>query len=240
MAIIEIAQTLGYHARLLSLSESGIDYQHGVAEVWVPDLGKWVVLDADFNLFYGSPDRPLSATEVRHRLENGITLPSRTGSISPTFPYAGERQLSVERAYRHIEWSFRSDYWSNRYFRGHPNRSDANSLIWLDEATELPFLAFKPTTGDDELANFPVLSYTFVPERYDGANKNLTGRLYVFYPGTRTITLMHERSAEAIELRDAGDYFKVTLPIAKGQNTFTFTVSTHGFSTVRRDFSVFR
>lgn len=237
MALIEVSRALGYHGRLLSLSHEGIGYQHGVAEIWLPDLGKWAVFDADFNLFYGSPREPLSATEISGMLSQKRRLPVVHGRTVPNRTYTNNRVVSVERAYNNIEWAFRNDFWSNQYFRGHPNKSDSNSLIWSGNSTRSNRLTFKRTTSNHQIANFSVLSYAFRPVTHDANSATLAGELALHYPGARRVEIQHQSGAPKLILHESGKQL-VILPVNRGENTYTITIYTDGYSIVRRSFHI--
>lgn len=237
MAVIEVSRALGYHGRLVSLSHEGVGYQHGVAEIWVPDLGKWVVFDADFNLFYGSPTEPLSATEVSETLSRKRELPVVHGRSAPNRPYASNRAFSVERSYNNIEWAFRNDFWSNKYFRGHPNKSDGNSLIWSGNSTRSNRLTYKSTTSDPRIANFSILSYAFKPVSFDRQTATLSGELAIHYPDARSVRLRHQ-SGKIVPLQIDSGSRRVELPIEPGENTYSIMIDTDGYSTVQRPFYI--
>lgn len=239
MAVIEVSRALGYQGRLLSLSHEGVGYQHGVAEIWVPDLGKWVVFDADFNLFYGSPTEPLSATEVSETISLGHPPSIVHGRTPPNRLYTDNRANSVVRAYNNIEWAFRNDYWSNKYFRGHPNKSDSNSLIWVGNSTNSGLLTFKRTTSKPQFANFSVLSYAYTPTFFDQESGTLSGELAIHYPGARSVRVQHQ-AGEFIQPQGTKGSQHIRLPVESGENRYTITIDTDGYSTVRRSFYIVR
>ena len=90
-------------------------------------------------------------------------MPIVQGRNVPGNAYAGGNKRNAELAYKNVEWAFRNDFWSNQYFRGHPNRSDANSVQWTGNRSRSTFLSFKRRLDDSSVANFDVMSYAIVP-----------------------------------------------------------------------------
>ena len=42
--------------------------EHVVNEVWLDDLGKWVMMDVDFDIHYAQSGQPLNALEIHRAL----------------------------------------------------------------------------------------------------------------------------------------------------------------------------
>lgn len=59
------ARARGYTTRMLSLSATGLQFDHAVSEVYLPEYGKWVLFDCDFNLAYRRRGVWLNAYELQ-------------------------------------------------------------------------------------------------------------------------------------------------------------------------------
>ncbi|HTN74932.1 MAG TPA: transglutaminase domain-containing protein [Pirellulaceae bacterium] len=66
---VELAALKGYTARVLGLSPTGGVFAHAVAEIYSPHLGKWIVVDPDFNIAYRRHNIWLSAAELHDAWE---------------------------------------------------------------------------------------------------------------------------------------------------------------------------
>lgn len=55
----------GYTARMVGLSQFGDHWDHAVVEVYLPQLGKWVLIDPDYNLAYQSEGIWCNALELQ-------------------------------------------------------------------------------------------------------------------------------------------------------------------------------
>ena len=72
---VQCCASLGLHARQVSVQwEDGGG--HSVTEVWSNDLGRWVLMDVDFDNHYVRDDVPLNALELHH-----AWLERKTGDI---------------------------------------------------------------------------------------------------------------------------------------------------------------
>jgi hypothetical protein len=142
MSFVQITASLGYQARLLSLYDSNPDKEpvHAVVEVWLDELGKWVLFDTDFNLYYTNEfGIALNALE----LHDAVMTRRLAGIKVVKGDYRPER-FDIEGAsaqplmlpyYRNFCVEMRNDWLSNTYFPGHPKRSDKNSLCWWNAQT---------------------------------------------------------------------------------------------------------
>jgi len=72
------AHSVGVEARIVHLSaDAGPALQaHYANEVWVPELSKWVLMDAFFNLYIQIDGQPASALEI-HKVAFGLTPAER-------------------------------------------------------------------------------------------------------------------------------------------------------------------
>lgn len=160
MTFAQLAASIGYQARLISLSNNREDSYHAVSEVWIDDFDKWVVFDTDFNVYYtDGSGSPLNVLELHQALISGrftgITV--MKGSYRPeAFDIEEARsQPLLLPYYRYFYVDMRNDWMTNVYFQGHPKRSDRSSLRWQDEG-EVGFLDLKPVAHDRSELYWPL------------------------------------------------------------------------------------
>lgn len=136
MTFIQVAASLGYQARLVSLSQDGYESSdmHAVAEVWSNFYGKWIVLDTDFNIWYLRDEIPLNVLEIHEAVisKEAENIEIVMGSKRPS-PLFEARVPSLYKYYRYFSVDMRNDWLTNHYFPGHPARSDKATLFWLDK-----------------------------------------------------------------------------------------------------------
>lgn len=137
MTFIQLVSSVGIQARLLSLSHDGYTPEHAVAEVWSREKQKWFLVDPNFNIWYSADGVPLNALEVHERVLAGQTSAIRVmKGVDPPYPDFERRIPELYKYYRYFEVDLRNDWLSNRYFPGHPARSERATLFWND--TRLP------------------------------------------------------------------------------------------------------
>jgi hypothetical protein len=133
----QLLLSLGHQARLASIG-------HGTCEVWSNQYAKWVVMDAELNHHYEKHGIPLNMVEMLE--ENYAEPPSgvrivrgeqSSGDVNTTMVHLKVEALPVEHMIRvhrvPLELAERRNDWlTNRYFPGHPARSEENSLIYID------------------------------------------------------------------------------------------------------------
>ncbi len=132
----QVVLSVGHQVRL-----STID--HGTTEVWSNQYGKWIEFDAELNHYYQKDGVPFSTLEVHD--ENFAPPPPRmkivrgTQSSDPntTLVHLKVPELSPDsmvRYHRHVGIvELRNDWLTNRYFLGHPARSDHATLVFQDD-----------------------------------------------------------------------------------------------------------
>lgn len=64
VAFLGYCTARGFTSRLVGLSKDGVTMGHAVVEVYVPEFGKWLVIDPDFNLVYRRNGKLLDAWEL--------------------------------------------------------------------------------------------------------------------------------------------------------------------------------
>jgi hypothetical protein len=137
MLYAQVMLAAGYQARLVSTG-------HGMTEVWSNQHRKWVVMDAELDLHYEKAGTPLSMMDMHNENFGGDSASvrimrgtQRSGDANTTIMFLKKEELSATevvgwfREYIEIT-DMRNDWWSNHYFRGHPARSERNSLVYFD------------------------------------------------------------------------------------------------------------
>ena len=135
MTFVQVAASLGFQARLVSLTKDGYvsSDMHAVAEVWSNRYDKWIVVDPDFNIWYTRKGIPLNALEIHNaviaRAVDTIKI------VKGVRRSGGEFESRIPKLYGYYRYFYvdmRNDWLTNRYFPGHPKRSDSATLFWDD------------------------------------------------------------------------------------------------------------
>jgi hypothetical protein len=108
----------GYRARYIELGPPGNPYGHFTTEVWVSDLGKWVVVDPtplDDNdcYFVDGRGEPMSAREIHRAVVTGRAAEVRAiraDPLSPDVPPVAPAKIEV---YYYLRYLWRTDQLSN-------------------------------------------------------------------------------------------------------------------------------
>jgi hypothetical protein len=157
------ATAMGWPARLVSLSRSGYQWEHAVAEVWSNQFGKWFAVDTDFNLYYEKNDTPLSAFELCHygeKLAAGSELVIK--QIAPKKPSVKMIDLLPYYAYIHID--LRNDWLSRDLAKGSPAGGDL-STWWTARESIKNILTIKKRVDDQSFFDWPVNVVNIRPYR---------------------------------------------------------------------------
>jgi len=82
IALTECLLAIGIKARVVYIMPfSPYDHDnHVVVEAWIDSLGKWVMLDPTYNLFFSRNDEPLGVLELRKALANQEELAFSEGA----------------------------------------------------------------------------------------------------------------------------------------------------------------
>ena len=132
----QLLVSLGHQARLVSIGEA-------MTEVWSNQYRKWVMMDAELDHHLERNGVPLNMLELsmlsHSHNRSGVILsrsPRSPGEENPTMPDLHVERLSAETV---ISWfmgpfeitELRNDWMTNHYFRGHPARSEAATLVFI-------------------------------------------------------------------------------------------------------------
>jgi hypothetical protein len=153
----QVLLSMGHQPRLVSIG-------HGMVEVWSNQFRKWVLMDAELNWHYEKDGVPLNMAEIFE--ENYTCGPTRVRVVrghqssdpNTTRVHLGKEEVPLEILIRahHTRLAIvdlRNDWLTNRYFPGHPARSERNSLVFTDPrlAEPPPFAErLRPQTGRRE------------------------------------------------------------------------------------------
>lgn len=106
-------------------------FEHVVNEVWLDDLGRWVMMDVDFDIHYERGGVPLSALEIHQVLladELG-TLQVREGLLAHKLKKdETDYQLHLPTYYAHFSVFWRNDHLSDP-------KGPTRILHWIDDST---------------------------------------------------------------------------------------------------------
>lgn len=156
-ALVQAAAAMGWPARLLAVSSDGYTYEHAVAELWSNQFGKWIMLDADFNMVLEVRGVPVSAYEICHRGPEWLrsdTIQLRLfGPSKPSLPLPRPEYYIGLFGYIHID--LRNDWHSRRLARGSPAGGDW--ATWWTAREDLgAVLTAKIRIDDEKMINGPV------------------------------------------------------------------------------------
>jgi len=138
----QLLVSVGHQARLVSV-------EHGMMEVWSNQYAKWVLFDAELDLHYERNGVPLNMLDMARTDEADagtirvVRSPREPGQENPTMAHLGFEDLAPDRALAWFKVSLeitelRNDWMTNHYFRGHPARSEANTLVLVRDRAAVP------------------------------------------------------------------------------------------------------
>jgi len=123
---VQTLTAMGWVARLACISSDGRNWEHGVADVWSNQFGKWFAMDTDFNVVHECDGVPLSSYELCHdgpALHRSGTLQRRVlGASKPSLPL-----IDLLPLYACVSLDLRSDWYTRRLRRASPAGGDLAS-----------------------------------------------------------------------------------------------------------------
>jgi len=148
MTLIQVAASMGFEGRLVSLSRDGYVHEHAVTEFWSNYYQKWITIDPDFNVWYEKNGLPLNVLEIHNSQfdKQNTKINVMKGNHRPISELES-RIPSLPEYYRYFEIDMRNDWLTNHYFPGHPSRSDKATIHWYDERVP-KILNLKPNTSN--------------------------------------------------------------------------------------------
>ncbi|HJP29342.1 MAG TPA: transglutaminase domain-containing protein, partial [Candidatus Latescibacteria bacterium] len=155
-ALVSAAQAVGIPARCAVLTEAVNGMQgHFVAEVWEPDLGKWVVVDPNADAMFVQDGIPMSMTEIQNAGQGiGELIEFGPGTeFQLTFPHIvefAEQNLKKGVCFRHRSVWHRADLLTSPWMSppAHGSLSYCETgLVWERRELDRGFGMF-PAFGD--------------------------------------------------------------------------------------------
>ena len=219
----QAATSLGFVARLVTISHDGYDWSHAVTELWSNEFRKWVLIDTDFNVIYKDGGVPLSAAELvdlnRDHEQGRVTF----NHFAPSKPFFTKRngmfRLAPARIrYAHVD--MRTDWRTRPLRRGSPAGGDL--ATWRYDYGRLdPLLSAIPRIESAQRFNWPMNGV----DTWVSSLKQDNGQLQlVFSSRTYSPNFVH------FEWRvDGGDWNKspdgkVTISLSEGVHRFEVRV----------------
>ena len=123
---------LGFTARYVEVGSIDNPYAHYVTEVWAPDLGKWVLMDADYNLHFEREGRPLGVLEVHDALIEGSAggMDVVRGTVREGHSDPLRWPLGTAELYYYVRFHLKADHLS---MPGEPPFDRRGDMVeWLD------------------------------------------------------------------------------------------------------------
>lgn len=147
-ALVQAATSLGWPARLVTASSDGYIWEHALAEIWSNQFNKWILFDADYNVFYSSGGVPLSAFEMCH-----IAPALRRHGTLEVVRFAplkkGLKEQDLLFLYRYVHIDLRNDWLNRRLAPGSPAGGDA-ATYWTARPDLERLLTAKARVDDKE------------------------------------------------------------------------------------------
>lgn len=225
MTFVQLAASVGFQARLVSLTTDGYDLadSHAVAEVWSNTYRKWIMVDPDFNIWYSRNGLPQSVLEIHNAsIGKEAHLLAVEKGISRSAPEYELRIPNLLKYYRYFAVDLRNDWLTNRYFPGHPASSDHATLFWEDQRLS-PVLNLKKKVNveKDLYWELNTAQITVQPSEKKGA---LQLRIDTVTPNFACFAVELDKRARHL-LRSS----EWTWPLHKGQNELEVcSVNLHG------------
>ena len=127
--------SLGFTARYVEVGQRDNPYAHFVTEVWSNDFDKWVVMDADYNMYFERDGLPMSALEIHDavvRSELKYVKP-RIGTQRKGHVRARAYPFRTAELYYYLRFHLKADHLSRP---DEPPMDRFNDMVeWADELT---------------------------------------------------------------------------------------------------------
>jgi hypothetical protein len=133
-----VLNSFGYVARMLGVgpgkNETPIGGHHGTNEVWVNSLGKWVMVDAQYDLHFEKNGIPLSALEIRDEVWRNEARDVKAAfglERKPTVSQIKNRDWGIwatAQNYRWVSW-----YTDTNNFTTYPANAASSTLIMYSD-----------------------------------------------------------------------------------------------------------
>jgi len=133
-----VLNSFGYITRTLGVgpgrNASGIDGHHAANEVWVNPLGKWVLVDAKYDLHFEKNGVPLSALEIRDEVwsNEARDVTAAFGlERKPAVPQINDRDWGIwatPQNYRWVSWDLNTNS-----FTTYPANTPSSALVMYED-----------------------------------------------------------------------------------------------------------
>lgn len=208
------AISLGWPARVATGSTDGYTWEHAVAELWSSQFGKWIAIDADFNVVFEHEGVPLSAFELAHdaprlkaegRLHERLFTPSK-----PSLPLV---DLLPLYAYVHVDQ--RSDWCSRILRRGSPVGGDL-ATWWTARPGFRPLLTQRRRVDHKAYFDWPVYRTVVRDVHWSAASEPASSRLVTFSAAVYgpEVTGFQVRT-DSSDWMPAGDHRQIRVAVGK-------------------------
>lgn len=155
----QVLLSMGYTARICTISSNKNYRGHGLVEVWSNQWDKWIAMDADLNLHYinrkGVPQNILNLhnqrylNEVEIEIVYGKKYSGDSGKMQVS-PQLNKRNISdmINYSSYFLIDDMRNDWLTNHYSKGHPVKS--SELFWIDKKLPAGFILRDKTSLFDD------------------------------------------------------------------------------------------
>jgi hypothetical protein len=208
--MVQAATAAGFPARLITVSRDGYTAEHGVAELWSNEHGKWFVVDTDLNLVYERQGVPLSARDL---VEYGAAWRDAgeitKREIAPRKPNLPVRADEIQ-LYRYVHVDLRSDWCTRPLRRGSPAGGD-RSTLWFATREAAPLLTARRRASPEDF-DWPLNRTDVEPLELRREGDVLRARVALSAYGP-TVTAFQVRVDDGDWQTIDGDEYALTLPV---------------------------
>lgn len=217
------ATALGWPARVITASRDGHTWEHGIAELWSNQYGKWFVMDTDFNVVYEADGAPLSAFELCHQgveLEKAGRLQTRRfAPPKPSIPH-----ICLIPYYKFVYIDLRNDWCSRRLSPGSP-AGGALATWWTVRPPLSGYLTPRVRVDDPRKFNWPVNELSIHALGVSGAHGNV--KLEIGLVGYSPFFEAFETAMDDEPWRVTGSS-RYVIDVPPGQHTIKARIATFG------------
>jgi hypothetical protein len=110
--LLQSLAALGFRARYVEIGAIENPYAHYVVEVWSPDHGKWVLMDADYNLHFERNGVPLSALDIHDALldSTAVDLDVVRGTVREGHSTPDAWSLRTAELYYYVRYHLKANH----------------------------------------------------------------------------------------------------------------------------------
>ena len=151
--LVQAITSLGGYARRVELRYTPDD-KHAVAETWSDFYNKWIVVDADYDIFYTRNDIPLNALELHKAWVNdeiNLVAVNWSKSVHNIYLLNSDEFRFTKKLlnyYSHISYPLRNDWKSRPLPWWHPEGNHVQNSLVIDVPTMTKYEDFPISTKD--------------------------------------------------------------------------------------------